>query len=112
MENSRNGICIEITILFHPGMVRRSEGIVQRNLGFQHVPGTAFPVPVPVHDIAVHVVHRAVLLSHGFRHGPGTERNRRVHHHKHNRSYEHRWNGTFTHTHFTHRAIIISINPR
>jgi len=75
-------------------MVRRSERAIQRNLGFQYVPGTAFPILVPVHHIAVHVVHRAVLLSHRFRHGPGTERDRRVHHHKHHRGYEHCWNGT------------------
>jgi len=76
-------------------MVHRSERAVQRNIGFQHVPGTALPVSVPVHGTVVHVVHRTVLLSHRFRHGPGTERNRRLHDHKHHRSYEHRWNGTY-----------------
>lgn len=54
-------------------MVRRSERAVQRHLRFQHVFGTTLPVPVPVHDIAVYVVHRAVFLSHRLRDGPGIE---------------------------------------
>lgn len=65
----------------YAGMVHRSEGIVQRNIGFQHVFGTSFLIVVPIHDTVVHVVHRAVFLSHRFRHGPGTQRLRCLHDH-------------------------------
>lgn len=79
--------------LFEIGMVHRSKRFVQRNLGFQHVFGAALSVSFLVHDIAVYVVHRAIFLSHRFRHGPGTNRNRRVHDHQHHWSYKHCRNG-------------------
>lgn len=45
-------------------MVHRSKRIVQWHLRLQYVFGTTFPIPVPIHNIAVHVVYRAVFLSH------------------------------------------------
>lgn len=45
-------------------MVHRSERVVQRYLRLQYVFGTTFPIFVPFHDIAVHMVYRSVFLSH------------------------------------------------
>lgn len=82
--------------LFDLGMVYRSEGVIQWNLGLQYVFGAALLIPVSVHNFVVHVVHRTVFLSHRFRHGSGTERDRRLHHYQHHRSHEHGRNGAYT----------------
>jgi len=86
-------------------MVHRSKRVVQWHLRLQYVFGTTFPIPVPIHDIAVHVVYRAIFLSYRFCNGSGTERNRRIHNHQHYWSYEHCRNGTYN---YINQYIIIN----
>lgn len=97
----RCAACTITIIIIVLGMVHRSERVVQRNFRLQHVFGTSFLIPVPVHGTAVHVVHRAVFLSDRLRDDPGTERNRRLHHYQHHRIYEHCRNGTYNKRHCT-----------
>lgn len=86
-------------------MVHRSKRAVQWYLRLQYVFGTSFPIPVTIHDIAVHVVYCAVFLSHRFCNGSGTERNRCIHYHQHYWSDEHCRNGTY---YYINRYIIIN----
>jgi len=46
-------------------VVCRTHGLVKGHVGFFHVFRISFPVDVIVHDIAIHMVHRTVLLSGG-----------------------------------------------
>lgn len=51
--------------LSYAEVVRRAAGSIKEHVGLLNVSRIAFPADVIVDDIAIHVVHRTILLPRG-----------------------------------------------